>query len=140
MGLHDDLFDFDNDGDVDFDDDFMFMTMMDQLNHSGGGDNSSGDGRYIATCVYGSYDCPEVWTLRRFRDFRLAQSMLGRTFIRAYYAISPTVVSIFGSMSGLQHFWRRILDSAVSKLKLSGVSDKPYQDINWRKEQFDMFK
>lgn len=23
---------------------------------------------YIATSVYGSYDCPEVWTLRRFRD------------------------------------------------------------------------
>ncbi len=26
------------------------------------------NGCYIATCVYGSYDCPEVWTLRRFRD------------------------------------------------------------------------
>lgn len=133
MGLYDDLFDFDNDGDVDFDDDFMFMTMMDQLNH-GGSDNSSGDGCYIATCVYGSYDCPEVWTLRRFRDFRLAQSVLGRAFIRSYYAISPTVVSIFGNMSSFQYFWRRILDSVVSKLKSNGVSDKPYQDINWRKE------
>ena len=29
--------------------------------------NSSSGGCYIATCVYGSYDCPEVWTLRRFR-------------------------------------------------------------------------
>lgn len=26
-------------------------------------------GCYVATCVYGSYDCPEVWTLRRFRDY-----------------------------------------------------------------------
>ena len=26
------------------------------------------NGCYVATCVYGSYDCPEVWVLRRFRD------------------------------------------------------------------------
>ncbi|MFR9028073.1 MAG: DUF2726 domain-containing protein [Clostridium sp.] len=25
-------------------------------------------GCYIATAVYGSYDCPQVWVLRRFRD------------------------------------------------------------------------
>ena len=25
-------------------------------------------GCYVATCVYGSYDCPQVWTLRRYRD------------------------------------------------------------------------
>ncbi|MDR0918559.1 MAG: hypothetical protein LBM93_04840 [Oscillospiraceae bacterium] len=35
--------------------------------------NSPNSGRcYIATAVYGSYDCPEVWTLRRFRDYILA--------------------------------------------------------------------
>ena len=26
------------------------------------------NGCYIATCVYENYDCPQVWTLRRFRD------------------------------------------------------------------------
>ena len=26
-------------------------------------------GDYISTCVYGSYDCPEGWMLRRFRDY-----------------------------------------------------------------------
>lgn len=132
MSLYDDLFDFDNDGDVDLDDDFMFLTLMDQLNHSGGGGGKdSGDGCYIATCVYGSYDCPEVWTLRRYRDFYLAQSGMGRTFIRLYYAISPTVVSLFGNMASFQCLWRRVLDSAVKYLKSRGVSDKPYQDINW---------
>lgn len=35
-------------------------------------------GCYVATAVYGSYDCPEVWTLRRFRDERLAQTWNGR--------------------------------------------------------------
>ena len=33
----------------------------------------------------GSYDCPEVWTLRRFRDNKLSQSFLGNLFIRFYY-------------------------------------------------------
>ena len=39
-------------------------------------------GCYIATCVYGSYDCPEVWTLRRYRDYTLDLTWYGRTFIR----------------------------------------------------------
>ena len=30
--------------------------------------NPSSGPCYVATAVYGSYDCPEVWTLRRFRD------------------------------------------------------------------------
>ena len=32
-------------------------------------DNPSNGACYVATAVYGSYDCPEVWTLRRFRDY-----------------------------------------------------------------------
>lgn len=30
----------------------------------GTGYNHNSGGCYVATCVYGSYDCPEVWTLR----------------------------------------------------------------------------
>lgn len=45
----------------------------------------SGSGRcYIATAVYGSYDCPEVWVLRRYRDYYLKNSSSGRLFIRLY--------------------------------------------------------
>ena len=36
---------------------------------------------YVAIAVYGSYDCPQVWTLRRFRDYELAKSRLGRAFV-----------------------------------------------------------
>lgn len=36
-------------------------------------DSSSNDGCYIATSVYGSYDCPEVWNLRCFRDIKCFQ-------------------------------------------------------------------
>ncbi|MFR6096121.1 MAG: CFI-box-CTERM domain-containing protein [Dysosmobacter welbionis] len=59
-------------------------------------------GCYIATAVYGSYDCPQVWTLRRFRDHTLAASWYGRTFLHAYYAVSPTLVKWFGRTAWFQ--------------------------------------
>lgn len=37
----------------------------------------SGEGCYIATCVYGSYGAPEVLTLRRFRDEILKKAYVG---------------------------------------------------------------
>ena len=55
-------------------------------------------GCYIATCVYGSYDCPQVWTLRRYRDLRLGKSWCGRAFILLYYAVSPGLVACFGEI------------------------------------------
>lgn len=58
--------------------------------------NTKSGGCYVATAVYGSYDCPEVWTLRRYRDYSLAETWYGRAFIHAYYAISPTIVKWFG--------------------------------------------
>lgn len=140
MEFDDDFSDFDDDfddayntdhskDDAELDDDIRFLLAMEPFDNTGGGNGGSSGGCYIATCVYGSYDCPEVWTLRRFRDFRLAQSLLGRLFIRIYYAISPTVVSLFGNRSGFRCFWRKVLDSMVLKLKSEGMSDEPYQDI-----------
>ena len=61
-----------------------------------GGTGAQKAGCYIATCVYGSYDCPEVWTLRRYRDYCLGSSWYGRLFIKCYYAISPQIVKIVG--------------------------------------------
>lgn len=29
---------------------------------------------YVATAVYGSYDCPQVWILERYRDYTLAET------------------------------------------------------------------
>ena len=88
-------------------------------------------GCYIATAVYGSYDCPEVWTLRRFRDFSLGASWYGRVFIKLYYRISPTIVKYFGQTEFFQTFWRMKLDKCVKKLNNKGVSSKPYVDKNW---------
>ena len=85
-------------------------------------------GCYIATAVYGSYDCPEVWTLRRFRDNTLDRTWYGRAFIRTYYAISPTLVRWFGRDSWFQALFRPMLDRLVARLRQSGVEDTAYQD------------
>lgn len=96
-----------------------------------GSDGSSSEGCYIATCVYGSYDCPEVWTLRRFRDFTLAESVLGRAFIKCYYAVSPTVVRWFGESTWFRASWRWVLDKMIRKLRAQGVENTPYRDRKW---------
>lgn len=68
---------------------------------------------YVATCVYGSYDCPEVLVLRRFRDSVLSRSWFGRRFIRLYYAVSPKIVEMFGDSGWFKNLWRPVLDRVV---------------------------
>ena len=92
---------------------------------------STGCGCYIATAVYGSYDCPEVWTLRRYRDETLAKTWYGRAFIHTYYAISPTLVKWFGETEWFKNMWRGKLDSMVEKLQENGVESTPYEDKKW---------
>ncbi len=88
-------------------------------------------GCYVATAVYGSYDCPQVWTLRRFRDYTLAETWYGRAFIRTYYAISPTLVKWFGHTEWFKKMWKGKLDRMVANLNAEGVEDTPYEDRNW---------
>lgn len=88
-------------------------------------------GCYVATAVYGSYDCPQVWTLRRFRDYTLAETWYGRAFIRTYYAISPTLVKWFGHTEWFKKMWKGKLDRMVANLNAEGVEDTPYEDKNW---------
>ena len=89
---------------------------------------SRNGGCYVATAVYGSYDCPEVWTLRRFRDNTLDRTWYGRAFIRAYYAVSPTLVRWFGTTGWFRSLFKAPLDRFVRKLRQRGVQDTPYQD------------
>ncbi len=94
-------------------------------------ESGSGGGCYVATAVYGSYDCPEVWTLRRYRDYTLAESWYGRAFIRTYYAISPTIVKYFGHTEWFKKMWQGKLDRMVNELNESGVENTPYNDRQW---------
>ena len=90
-----------------------------------------GKGCYVATAVYGSYDCPEVWTLRRYRDYTLAESWYGRLFIFMYYSISPTLVRWFGETQWFRNMWKPKLDKMVKRLNEEGVADTPYRDKSW---------
>ncbi len=85
-------------------------------------------GCYIATAIYGSYNCPEVWTLRRFRDYVLAGTWYGRFFVRTYYAISPTLVKWFGGSTWFRKLWKPSLDRMVNRLNSKGFADTPYND------------
>lgn len=89
---------------------------------------SKKSGCYVATCVYGSYDCPPVWTLRRFRDGILSKSVLGRCFIKFYYAASPTIVRIFGKTLWFHKMWKPLLDKMVKELSDRGIENTPYKD------------
>lgn len=88
-------------------------------------------GCYVATAVYGSYDCPQVWTLRRYRDDTLAKTWYGRLFIHTYYAISPTLVKWFGEAKWFKNLWKPRLDSMVVKLNSYGIQNTPYEDKQW---------
>lgn len=113
----------------------MFASINNSSSTNRGG-STSGSGRsgstsggcYIATAVYGSYDCPEVWTLRRFRDITLKGHFFGRLFIKAYYAISPNLVKRFGKTKAFNLFWKKWLDRMVARLQERGVSSAPYED------------
>ena len=95
------------------------------------GNNPSGQGCYVATAVYGSYDCPEVWTLRRYRDDVLGETWYGRLFIKLYYAASPTAVRLFGNTDLFQNFFRARLNRMVDRLQEDGFASTPYQDKDW---------
>ena len=88
-------------------------------------------GCYVATAVYGSYDCPQVWTLRRYRDYTLAETWYGRAFIHTYYAISPALVKWFGHTEWFKKMWKGKLDRMVANLNAEGIEDTPYVDQEW---------
>jgi hypothetical protein len=83
---------------------------------------------YVATAVYGSYDCAQVWVLRRYRDYILKKSCWGRLFICVYYKISPGLIKHFGHIQFFQRCSRKALDNMVHKLNQKGVADSRYSD------------
>jgi hypothetical protein len=93
-----------------------------------GSSSSNNSGCYVATCVYGSYDCPEVWILRRYRDGYLDNRIFGRLFIKLYYAISPKLVKLFGNKKWFKALFKKFLEKKIEKLRIKGYADTPYND------------
>ena len=94
------------------DEDFIQRASNGEFDRPSGGKS----GCYIATAVYGSYSCPEVMTLRRYRDDYLANKAWGRLFIRIYYALSPALARHIRPDSLIGRTVRRYLDGKVRKL------------------------
>lgn len=91
-------------------------------NSNSGGSNSgnSNSGCYVATMVYGSYEAPEVWVLRNFRDRFLARFFFGRKFISWYYKNSPGFVEQYKDAAGVNRSIRFILNILVRLLAWAG--------------------
>lgn len=88
-------------------------------------------GCYVATAVYGSYNCPNVWILRRYRDYSLAKTWYGRAFVHSYYAVSPACIKWFGHTEWFNRVFKKLLDVFVEKLQDRGYESTPYNDIRW---------
>lgn len=74
------------------------------------------EGCYIATAVYGSYDAPQVLTLRRYRDETLKKSAFGRWFIKTYYKLSPPIANKLKNAKKTNSIVRSALDRWVERL------------------------
>lgn len=74
-------------------------------------------GCYIATMAYSSYEHPQVLFLREFRDQKLSRSILGRAFIKYYYAASPYIVAALKNNHRINHLIRSALNIFIRSLK-----------------------
>lgn len=79
-------------------------------------DNKGNSGCYIATAVYGSYECNEVFALRRFRDESLSKTAFGRAFIKIYYKLSPALAQHLPYDSAVSKCIRKILNTFISHI------------------------
>lgn len=78
--------------------------------HQGGED---GGYCFIATAAYGSYDNGMVQILRNFRDDYLAQTEIGKQFIKTYYEISPKYAKMIRNNEFLSFTARILLEPVV---------------------------
>lgn len=79
--------------------------------------NRRNEGCYIATAVYGDYDAEEVLVLRKFRDKFLQKYFLGRSFIKLYYVVSPTLAKKLKSEFTITKVIKKLLDKFVCYLR-----------------------
>lgn len=79
--------------------------------------NQKSEGCYIATAVYGGYEQPQVLVLRKFRDGVLKKNLLGRMFIKIYYALSPKVAEKLKNHKQINMKVKCVLDKFVEWLE-----------------------
>ena len=76
-------------------------------------------GCYIATAIYGNYECTEVFLLRKYRDDYLNKRFFGKIFIKIYYQLSPHLIKYIKPNSFISRKIKKYLDNKVEKISLS---------------------
>ena len=79
--------------------------------------NESSSGCYIATMAYGSYEHPQVFILRQFRDETLDKSTFGKWFIKVYYHYSPLLVEKLKNQKIANVLIRKSLNQFIKLIK-----------------------
>ncbi|MCG8432065.1 MAG: hypothetical protein MJA29_12950 [Candidatus Omnitrophica bacterium] len=80
---------------------------------SSGGGGGGGGGCFIATAACGSYEAPEVITLRAFRDQHLLRRPWGRSLVDFYYRHSPAMAAYMAEREMLRKTVRVLLQPVV---------------------------
>jgi len=70
---------------------------------------------FIASVVYGDPCCPEVVALRRYRDNHLRPHLIGRIFIKIYYAVSPHLAEVITRFPRLHLPIRKGIDALIRR-------------------------
>ena len=78
--------------------------------------DSGGGGCFIATAVYGE-DSWQVAVLRRFRDECLLTNIIGRMFVKLYYATSPPIANFLRRRTTLCKIVRMLLNPICKIVK-----------------------
>lgn len=74
--------------------------------------SSSQDSCFIATVAYGTSKHPDLDILRQFRDTKLSKNLIGRSFIKFYYDVGPSLARSIKQVP----FVRSILKICISFL------------------------
>lgn len=77
---------------------------------------AASSGCFVATAVYGDYECSQVMILRRFRDEILEKSRWGRNFITFYYQNGPSWAQMVKRRPWFSFIIRKCLDLFVKLL------------------------
>ena len=72
---------------------------------------------FIAIATFESVEAPEVLVLRQFRDDVLLKCVAGRTFVDAYYRLSPRLAKTINHSKILKSSSRVVLSRFVQYLK-----------------------
>ena len=75
--------------------------------------NSDGSGCFIATACYGVPMADEVKVLSRFRNEYLLTNPVGKTFVKTYYKISPTIADFIKNHPVLKIMTREFLKPLI---------------------------